>query len=119
MTDDLMQVQIAAAPVQIQIPKDMPLKERVEFAMRYVLEHDDLFFMSARVDDGMKFRTALVAVMLAGDEADREVITRSMKPLKMLSAAMEGVPVDWTAFEMTEDMLPLMLMFNAAKTAPE
>ena len=116
MTDDLMQIQIAAAPVQSQIPKDQPLKMRVEFAMRYVREHEsDLFWMSARTDDNMLFRTALAAVMLAGDESDRDIISRSMKPLKRLSAATQGIPVDWSAFEMTEDMLPLMRMFNDAK----
>jgi hypothetical protein len=92
----MIEIQIAATPVRDRIPVDKPLTERLLFAMRYVREHEDLFFLSARVTDDLKFRTALAAVMLAGSEDDGLVIERSLKPLKMLSAATQGIPVDFS-----------------------
>jgi len=116
---DLMEVQIAATPVRDVIPKDRPLRERIEFAMRYVRSHErDLFWMSHQVNDDLMFRTALAAVMLSGDESDRDIITRSMKPLRMFSAAVSGIPVDFSAFDFTDDLLPLMGIFNDSKKTP-
>ena len=113
MSRDLMELQIAASPVVDQIPKDKQLAERVAFAMRYVREHErDLFWMSYDANDDLKMRTALAAVMLAGNEEDKDAITRAMKPLRMLSAAMSGIPVDFAALEGTEDVLPLIKMWH-------
>lgn len=109
---DMIELQIAAAPVRDHIPADKPLVERLQFAMRYVRKHaDNLFWMSVNVNDDSKFRTALAAVMLAGSDEDRDVIERSMKPLLMLSAAMQGIPVDFGAFE-AEGTLPLMKLWH-------
>lgn len=113
MSRDMMEIQIAAAPVRDAIPTDKPLPERINFAMRYVREHErDLFWMSYDANDDLKMRTALAAVMLAGNEEDRDAITRAMKPLKMLSAAMSGIPVDFSALEGLEDVLPLLKMWK-------
>ena len=113
MSRELMEIQIAAAPVRDRIPADKPLAERIAFAMRYVREHErDLFWMSYNANDDLKMRTAIAAVMLAGNDDDREAITRAMQPLKMLSAAMSGVPVDFSALGDFADVLPLLKMWK-------
>lgn len=118
MTNHMMELRIAATPVIKRIPADKPLPERVQFAMDYVRKHKhDLFWMSAKPDDDMMFRTALAAVMLAGNDEDRDVIARSMQPLKMLSAALSGVPVDFGAMPTDEDLLPLMKFWRDGEAA--
>jgi len=113
MSNELMEIQMAAAPVRALIPADKPLAERIAFAMRYVREHGrDLFWMSYNASDDLKMRTAIAAVMLAGNEEDREAITKSMKPLRMLSAAMSGIPVDFSALEDMGDVIPLLKLWN-------
>jgi hypothetical protein len=113
--DDLVQLQIAAMPVRDRIPADKPLAERIAFAMRYVLEHEDLFWISYRVDDDLKLRTALAAVMLAGNKEDRMAIKKALEPLKMLSAVAQGIPVNFDAFKDYADVLPLMQMWLDSK----
>lgn len=111
MSRDMMEIQIAAAPVRERIPADKPLNERISFAMRYVREHArDLFWMSYDANDDLKMRTALAAVMLAGNEEDREAITRALQPLKMLSAAMQGIPVDFSNVD--TDVIPLLKLWH-------
>lgn len=112
-----LELKIAAKSVQ-NIPKDAPLSDRIKYAMRYVRDHErDVFWMSAGVNDDAMFRTALAAVMLAGSEEDRDIINRSMQPLRMLSAAMSGAPVDFGAMQVAEDLLPLMKLWRETDPA--
>lgn len=118
MERDMLELQFAAAPVRDRIPTDKPLAERVAFAMKYVREHErDLFWMSGSTSDDTKFRAALAAVVLAGSDEDRDVIARSMKPLRMLSAAMQGIPVAFDGMEFDEDLLPLMKIWHESAVA--
>lgn len=115
MSHDMIELQIAASSLRDRIPKDQPLEARVEFAMRQVNSQErDLFWMTVRPSDDLKLRTALAAVMLAGDDEDRVMIERSLKPLKAMSALISGVPVDFEAIDM-EGILPLMKLYNEAK----
>lgn len=113
-------LQIAAQSVR-DIPADKSLTERLEYSMRYVRKHEsDVFWMSTahgpEMDD-LKFRTAIAAVMLAGNASDRDILTRSLHPLRALSAATQGIPVDFGALKFDEDMLPLMKLWHATETA--
>lgn len=113
MERDMIELQFAAMPVSGKIPVGKSLTERLQFAMRYVREHEnDLFWMSAHATDDLKFRTALSAVMLAGSEGDRNIIERSVKPMRMLNAAMQGIPVDFGSMPTDDDMLPLMKLWR-------
>jgi hypothetical protein len=106
-------LQIAAASMRDQIPADKSLTERLQFAMRYVRRHgDSLFWMEGRVNDDDRLRTALAAVMLAGSEEDKDAITRSLKPLQALSAAMSGIPVDFDAMGWDDDLIPLVGLWH-------
>jgi hypothetical protein len=111
--NDLRGWQIAAMYVA-GIPKNKPLPERLDFAMRYVRKHEaEVFWMTGRPNDDLKFRTAIAAVMLAGSDEDKNTITRSMAPLKALSAMMAGVPVNMeAALAGTEDCIPLIKLWH-------
>lgn len=115
MSHNATELLIASSPVRDAIPKDKPLAERIEFAMRYVREHKDAIFWMAHTapDDDLMFRTALSAVILAGDDSDRDIIERSMKPVRALSALLSGVPVDVErAMDVGGDVLPLIGMWR-------
>ena len=114
----LMTIQIAALTVKDSIPKDKPLEERIAFAMCYVRKHEpDIFWMAYEVNDDMMMRTALAAVVLAGNDDDKEMITRSLKPLQALSALFTGVPVNMSAVDV-ENVLPLMKIWHDSKDQP-
>ena len=118
MEHNMLELQIAAAPVRDAIPADKPLAERLSFAMRYVRDHErDLFWMNGRTSDDTKFRTAIAAVMLAGNDEDRGLIERSMKPLRMLTAARQGIPVDFGQMEGGDDLVPLMKLWHETEKA--
>lgn len=110
----LMEMQISIAPMRGLIPADKPLEERLAFAMDYVRKHErDLFWMSYSVNDDMMFRSAIAAVMIDGSEEDKLSIQRSMKPLQMLAAAANGIPVDFEFMD-TENLIPLLKLWHAS-----
>jgi hypothetical protein len=116
---DMLELQIAAAPIRDRIPKDEPLPDRISYAMRYVRQHErDLFWMTGKPSDDFMFRTALAAVMLAGSDDDRTTIKESMRPLKALSAAISGVPVDMVAaLANAENVIPLLKLWHDSAAA--
>ncbi len=89
------------------------LVERLSRTFKWTREHErDIFWMSIANDDKL-FRAALCAVMLESDEIDRERIVHAMKPLKTLSALMQGVNVQVDPNEFA-DCIPLMKLFHEA-----
>ena len=112
MNDVLMQM--AVTLIRNSLPDDLSLKERLSFAMRYARENEDnLFWMFGSTTDDMKLRVAIAAVMIGGTDEEKDLITESLKPLKMLSAAMSGVPVDFSALDdMPDNIIPIMELWN-------
>lgn len=106
---------IACSQIKAHVPADKTLTERLLFAMRHA-RTSDLFFMEGHVTDDDRFRAALGGVLLAGSEEDRDLITRSLKPLRALSALMDGVPVDFRAFEIDDDIIPLRKLWRESET---
>ncbi len=99
--------QIAVSILANEVDNELPLEERFKETMKYMLENEsDIFFMMGRVDDTMKFKTALGAVMIKANDEEKEAITKSLAPLNALGAAMAGVPVDFENIDM-EGILPL------------
>jgi hypothetical protein len=110
--DDI-KLMVAATTIRDHVPRDQPLEERLKFAMQYARQHkNDLFWMSYEADDDLMFRSAVGGVMLAASEDERERLTRSMQPLKMLSAAMSGIPVDFSALPNGDGIIPLMGLWH-------
>lgn len=117
--DNMMEITLAVSSMKGQIPKERPLKERLAFAMNYVVKNErDLFWMSYKVDDDLLLKTALAAVMTEATESEKDIIARSLAPLKAFSAAITGVQVDFSALALTDDLLPLLGMFKDAKDKP-
>ena len=92
------------------VPKTGTLEERIVATMRAVRNDDQINWM-CRTDDH-KFRAAVFAVMLMSSDGDQDRIARSLTPLKALSAAMNGVPVDFTGLLVEDDMIPLLSLWH-------
>lgn len=107
-------LQIAVTLIRDALPGDLSLKERLSFAMRYARENEhDLFWMFGSTTDDTKLRTAIAAVMVGGTDEEKELITESLKPLKMLEAAMNGVPVDFGALDnMPDNLIPIIELWH-------
>jgi hypothetical protein len=107
-------LQIAITLIRDKLPCDLSLEERLSFAMRYARENErDLFWMFGNTTDEMRLRAAIAAVMVGGTDEEKDLITESLKPLKMLSAAMSGVPVDFSALDgMPDNIIPIMELWN-------
>lgn len=119
MSNDMMGMTIAVSILRDKIPKDSTLEDRLAFSMRYVRKHEsDLFWMFGRVDDDMKSRTAIAAVMVEASAEEKDRIERSLKPLRMLAAAVSGIPVDFAALDLAEDNLPLIKLWNESGATP-
>lgn len=107
MNANLLEMQMAVGPIQAALPKDETLENRIKFAMQYVRKNDsNLFWMSVPSENTL-LQAALAAVMLGGSEEDKDLVQRSTLPLRMLNAAMSGIPVDFGEIEL-EGILPLM-----------
>lgn len=61
-------------------------------------------------DDDERFRSAIGAVLLESTEEEQARINSEMRVLNVLSAAMRGVGVDWSALEAEADNEPLGLV---------
>lgn len=118
MSHENLDIHIAVSMMSKRIPSGIPLIERLKFAMRYVREHtQDLFWMNNRPSDDIKFRTALAAVMVDGSDEDQGVIERSLLPVHMLGAALNGIPVDFSKMPLDTDLLPLMRLWQESEEA--
>ena len=80
------------------------LEERIRIAMRAGAKH----WMFT--DDDSQFRGSLGAAMLSSTEDERDAIVRSLQPLQTLSAALNGVPLDWDAVADGRESAPLPLL---------
>ncbi len=111
-------IELTIACNAVKVDADKPLRQRIESALRDVRTREhDIFWMSGRVDDDMRMRTALGAVLLKASDEEKDIISRSLKPLKMLAAASQGIPVDFSALESSDDLLPILGMWHETATA--
>ena len=107
---------IAATSIRDVIPKEASLAERLKFAMRYTRKQEaELFWMEGQVTDNEMFKAALAAVMMAGNEEDKDIIKRSLKPLQALSALLAGVSVNLEDALEGEDLIPLLRLWHDSK----
>jgi hypothetical protein len=87
---------------------DGDLEARTRYAFRRALT-DDTWYTG---NEEEKFRAALGAVLLSlalvGKREEYDLVERSMRALHSLSAAMSGIPIDWSSAFSEEDLLPLL-----------
>lgn len=106
-------VTITATGLRDSIPQDVPLEDKLRFAMRKVREPNGAAFMCG--NDDQMFRGAVGAVMLMCSEEERERIEFDLRNLKILSAMMSGIPVDVDAIKVAEKPLGLVGMWHESK----
>jgi hypothetical protein len=112
----MIELQIAVTAMKDRVHKEGTLADRVLSAMRYVRKHEpDLFWMSYKVTDDDMLRTALASVMADATEMENDVIERSLMPVRMLGAAASGIPVDFSAMRLDDDLLPLIKLWQESE----
>ncbi|GEM_PF-1870203 len=115
------ELQIACNALRSEIPKDGTLEERLAAAMTTAKDKKsdhNIFWMSAILNDDMRFLAAIGAVMIDATPEENERITKSLTQLKVLNSMMKGIPVDFDSIDM-DGVIPLMGMFQDAGKAPE
>ncbi len=95
------------------LPEDTPLDEIVTAAMK-AARRQDVCFMAPTDDE--KFRIGCGALLLhfKDDRAMVERIEQELEVLRMLGAAQQGIPVDFTAMHRLDEPLGLLGAFRAA-----
>lgn len=118
MADTILMIAVTSIKSRIEDKADLPLDDLLTAAFTTAIKNnDDHFFMGGFDDDNESFRAAIAAVMSLVDEDKQALIRDALKPLQMLNAATQDVPVDWNDFRVNEDAPKLMALFNAAKAA--
>lgn len=70
-------------------------------------------------DDDLRFRAACGALMKYANESDRARLTQEFQAIRVLTAALSGVPIEASAFPKLEKPLKLVERFQKAKQARE
>lgn len=93
------------------IPKDAPLEDQIRAAMNATRNH----WMCT--DETEQFKAAIGAVLQHYGEGSPEFarLGWEMRQIARLSAAMSGVPVDWTADEPVFEPIGIMGMWRAGR----
>lgn len=105
---------VTAVALRNDVPKDVPLRERLAFAMRAVRTPGNHYSFMCTTDEQM-FRGAIGAVLLTCDEDERAQIVDAIWNLRILSAAIEGLPVDLAQLTLDhEPRLRLMELWHEA-----
>lgn len=100
---------IAITEAESAAKKEKTLIGRLKAAMRATKDHWML------TDEDGRFRAAVGAAMLLSDEETQGRIKRELTVLKTLSAAMNGVPVDFSAMSDIEEPIGLIKIWNEVK----
>jgi hypothetical protein len=66
-------------------------------------------------DDYGRFQAAVGAVLLLSGDKDKERIIKEMRHLRIFSAMISGVPVDFAGVEKLENPIGLMKMWRGVK----
>ncbi len=107
MNDTVFMIAVTEAK---QAAKDQKtLEERLIAAMKATKDHWML------TDEDGRFRAAVGAVLLLSEAEDRGRIESEIKQLRILSAMMNGVPIDFERVEKLENPIGLMKMWHKIK----
>lgn len=107
---------LAISSIKDDIDNKLPLEQRILETMKLVRKRErDIFFMCYEVNDDLMVRTALGAVMVAGSEDDKDMIKKSLLPLRALSAAASGLPINFADMDL-ENIIPIMKLWSESKS---
>lgn len=83
-------LQIYAIPIKEKMKKEWSLDKKIKFSMKYVLQHDSLYWMHGSVDNDYKFKVAISAVVLSDiSEEEKEKLSFSVGILNKVNAMFE------------------------------
>jgi hypothetical protein len=104
-------VVMVAAMIQAEanLSVDDTLEERCRKAMKIGQNHWMI------TDEDERFRASVGAVILASNDEERERISSELAGLRMLSAAISGVPVDFDQLPTQENPVGLMKIWRELK----
>ena len=84
-------IMVGIAELRGKVDSKQPLEERLKVAMRGALNHWMV------TDEESQFKMAVGAVMVEATEEEQERINIDLRVLKALSAALSGVPVNFSS----------------------
>lgn len=111
-------MKIAISEIEGKLTKNTSIKERLKQAMRLAMDH---WLVTAEQE---QFRCAVGAVMLTTSEEERMLLSEEMRSLSAISAATQGIPVDFEAAlagnhpEKWYHLMPLWKELKAVKRKP-
>jgi hypothetical protein len=85
------------------------LEEKLRAAMELTKDH----WMA--VDENERFQAAVGAVLCDASQEDKARIQAELQPLKMLGAAAQGIPVDFSQMVVPENPIGLMKLWHEVK----
>lgn len=86
------------------------VEEKLKAAMEMTKDH----WMA--VDESERFQAAIGAVLADASPEDKARIEAELRPLKMLGAAQQGIPVDFSQLEVPENPIGLMQLWHEVKS---
>jgi len=110
MMDRLDEIRTAAAIIEAGCRDGLVGAMTVEDKLRVAFKDAHAYWMTN--DEDIKFKGGLGAVMmcLGNDSPDRERITTELYQIKILAAAIGGVPVNFEQIDVPEDFVPIGLI---------
>lgn len=112
---DMVTLQICASPIKGEIKKEWSLKKKVTFAMKYALEHSEIYWMVGNATNDLKFRTAIAAVLLSDlSDEEKEMVNRSVAVVGKINAMFQhNMFGDIESItEEAKDVMPLIEMWS-------
>ena len=105
MNDRLMSFVMTDAEQAIK-PNDS-LEDRLRCAMKAAHNHWMV------TDENDQLRGAVAAVIhLSADQGEKDRLTKEFRALGVMSAAMSGVPIDWTQVEMPANAVGILSLWD-------
>lgn len=104
----------AVVEPQVLTNGEMTLEDRAKACFRSALAESSSWFTAS---DEEKFRIGCGALLLLSDGEERERVENTLRCLQALSAAMNGVPVDFASMFQggPDDVVPLLPWFNEVR----
>lgn len=88
-----------------------PLEDRLRIAMRKIIGYWCV------TDEDKQFRAAIGAVLCEADDEEKIRIEEELDTLKVLNAAISGVPVNFDAVRISENPIGLVKLWREIKEA--
>lgn len=111
MNDAMLMIAATEAKARIDGKEFATVEEKLKEAMRATKDHWGV------TDEQTQFKAAIAAVLMSKPSAeDEQRIKEELEVLKLLGAATQGIPVDFSAMVPPEKPLGLNKLWNDVKS---